>query len=57
MQDEFHWILVAAPGVPLAWPPARGTSPGSGCPSQAFTELKAQLDADAQTLRTLGAHS
>ena len=52
---EFHWALVLAPGVALlvavlAWNVAR-----QRLPSKAFTELKAQLDADAQALRTLGA--
>ncbi len=57
MQGEFHWVLVVAPAIPLAlaavaWPIAR-----QRLPAKAFTELKAQLDADAQTLRTLGAES
>ena len=52
---EFHWALVLAPGVALlvsvlAWSFAR-----QRLPAKAFTELKAQLDADAQALRTLGA--
>ncbi len=52
---EFHWALVLAPGAALlvalvAWGLAR-----QHLPSKAFTELKAQLDADAQALRTLGA--
>lgn len=55
MQGEFHWILVIAPGSALllsvlAWNVAR-----QRLPSKAFTELKAQLDADAQALRTVGA--
>jgi len=57
MLDEFHWVLVVVPCVPLllsilAWTVAR-----QRLPAKAFTELKAQLDADAQTLRTLGAQS
>lgn len=57
MQGDFHWILLAAPGAALllcvlAWNVAR-----QRLPAQAFTELKAQLDADAQALRTLGARS
>lgn len=53
----FHWALVIVPGVTLvvsvvAWSMAR-----QRLPSKAFTELKAQLDADAQALRTLGAAS
>jgi hypothetical protein len=54
---EFHWALVLAPAVALlvsvvAWNIAR-----QRLPAKAFTELKAQLDADAQALRTLGAGS
>jgi len=53
----FHWALVLAPAVAFlvlvgAWAIAR-----QRLPSKAFTELKAQLDADAQALRTLGAAS
>jgi hypothetical protein len=55
MQDEFHWALVAVPGAALAvsviaWNVAR-----QRLPAKAFTELKAQLDADAQALRAVGA--
>jgi hypothetical protein len=57
MQGEFHWILVIAPGSALlvsllAWNVAR-----QRLPAKAFTELKAQLDADAHALRTIGANS
>jgi hypothetical protein len=57
LQDEFHWVLVAAPGAALlvsvaAWSVAR-----QRLPAKAFTELKAQLDADAQALRAVGARS
>src|SRR5829696_7481375 len=57
MQDRFHWVLVIAPGVALlvslvAWNVGR-----QRLPEKAFTELKAQLDADARALRTVGAPS
>lgn len=57
IQDAFHWAFVLAPGAALvvavlAWSIAR-----QRLPSKAFTELKAQLDADAQALRTVGAKS
>jgi hypothetical protein len=57
MQDEFHWALVVVPGVALAvsviaWNVAR-----QRLPAKAFTELKAQLDADAQALRAVGAQT
>jgi hypothetical protein len=55
MQGEFHWILVVVPAIALvisvgAWSIAR-----QRLPAKAFTELKAQLDADAQALRAVGA--
>jgi hypothetical protein len=54
---EFHWALVLTPGAALlvsvvAWGIAR-----QRMPAVAFAELKAQLDADAQALRALGARS
>ena len=57
MQGQFHWVLVAAPGAALllsivAWSVAR-----QRLPAQAFSELKAQLDADAQALRAVGAQT
>jgi hypothetical protein len=57
MQGEFHWVLIAAPGAALllsigAWSVAR-----QQLPAKAFTELKAQLDADAQALRSVGAQT
>jgi len=57
MQGEFHWVLVAAPGAALALSVLAWTIARQRLPAQAFAELKAQLDADAQTLRTLGAQS
>jgi peptidoglycan/LPS O-acetylase OafA/YrhL len=57
LHETFHWVLVAAPGAALlvavlAWNVAR-----QRLPAQAFAELKAQLDADAQALRSIGARS
>ncbi|CAA9415055.1 MAG: hypothetical protein AVDCRST_MAG51-2084 [uncultured Ramlibacter sp.] len=51
---EFHWALVLVPAIPLvlallAWNVAR-----QPLPAKAFAELRAQMDADAQALRTLG---
>jgi hypothetical protein len=57
MQGEFHWVLVAAPGAALALAVLAWTFARKRLPAKAFAELKAQLDADAQTLRTLGAQS
>ncbi|HSW19992.1 MAG TPA: hypothetical protein VLJ86_22425 [Ramlibacter sp.] len=57
MLERFHWILLLAPGVLLvvaliAFMQAREKLSG-----RAFTELRSQLDADAETLRGLGARS
>lgn len=57
IQGEFHWVLLAAPGAALlvsltAWSVAR-----QRLPAKAFTELKAQLDADTQALRAVGART
>jgi len=54
---EFHWAFVIVPGVALlvavvAWSVAR-----QKLPSRAFTDLRAQLDADAEALRAVGARS
>ena len=57
LHDEFHWVLVAAPGAALALSVFAWTIARKRLPAKAFAELKAQLDADAQTLRTLGAQS
>jgi uncharacterized membrane protein len=52
---EFHWALVVVPLVPLGIAVAAFFVARKPMPSQAFTELRAQLDADAQALRTMGA--
>ena len=54
VNEAFHWSLLVVPAVPLvaalvAWNVAR-----KRMPAKAFAELKAQLDADVQVLRTLG---
>ena len=54
---EFHWMLVLAPGVALAISVAGFLVARQRLPEKAFTELKAQLDADSQALRTIGARS
>ena len=57
MHEEFHWTLVVVPGVPLALAIAAVFVARRPMPGKAFTELKAQLDADAEALRTIGARS
>lgn len=54
VHEGFHWALLLVPAIPLvlaivAWNIAR-----QRLPAKAFAELRAQLDADAQALRTLG---
>ena len=54
---QFHWALVVVPAIPLAGAVVGASMARKKVPQQAFTELRAQLDADAQTLRALGAQS
>ena len=54
---EFHWMLVIAPAIALAISVAGFTVARKRLPEKAFTELKAQLDADAEALRAIGARS
>ena len=55
VQGEFHWALVIVPGVALAVSVGAWSIARQRLPNKAFTELKAQLDADAQALRAVGA--
>lgn len=53
----FHWALVLTPAVVLAVAIAAMLYARQKLPTRVFTELRAQLDADAQALRTLGART
>jgi hypothetical protein len=57
IEDQFHWAFVLVPAVALAISAAAFTVARKRLPEKAFTELKAQLDADAQALRAIGARS
>jgi hypothetical protein len=57
VNDQFHWALVLVPGVALATAIAAFVVARKPLPDEAFAELKAQLDADAQVLRSIGARS
>lgn len=57
VQDQFHWAFVIVPAIALAISGAAFTVARKRLPEKAFTELKAQLDADAQALRAIGARS
>ncbi|TFZ03031.1 hypothetical protein EZ313_17600 [Ramlibacter henchirensis] len=54
MHEEFHWALVIVPAIPLAVAAVAFGKARQPMPAKAFAELKAQIDADAQVLRTLG---
>jgi len=53
----FHWALVLTPAVVLVIAIAAFVVAREKLPTKAFTELRAQLDADAQALRTIGART
>lgn len=54
VHEEFHWALAVVPAVPLVLAVAAFMVARKRMPGRAFAELRAQLDADAQALRTLG---
>lgn len=53
MQHEFHWILVAVPGFMLVLLAIATMVVMKPLKSERFPELKAQIDSDAQALRTV----
>jgi hypothetical protein len=57
IEEQFHWAFVLVPAVALAISAAAFTVARQRLPEKAVTELKAQLDADAQALRAIGARS
>ncbi len=57
LQGQFNWALVATPGAALLLSLLAFLIARQRLPSKAFTELKAQLDADAQALRAVGAQT
>jgi peptidoglycan/LPS O-acetylase OafA/YrhL len=57
VDEQFHWAFVIVPAVALAIAVAAFSMARKRLPEKAFTELKAQLDADAQVLRSIGARS
>jgi peptidoglycan/LPS O-acetylase OafA/YrhL len=54
---EFHWALVVVPAIVLAIAVAAFMAARKPLPEKAFAELKQQLDADAQALRSISARS
>lgn len=57
MHERFDWALVIVPAVPLVLAVAGFVMARRPMPDKAFSELKAQLDADAEVLRAIGARS
>lgn len=57
MQGQFHWVLVLAPGAALSLALVAMVIARHPLPTQAFVELRGQLEADAQALRMAGANS
>ena len=54
---EFHWALVVVPGIALVVSVVAFSVARQKLPSKAFRDLRAQLDADAEALRAVGARS
>lgn len=53
LQNQFHWMLVAVPGFALALLIVAVLVVMKPLKSERFPELKAQVDSDAQALRTV----
>lgn len=53
MQNRFHWILVAVPGFSFFLLVVAMVLVKKPMRSERFSELKAQLDSDAQALRSV----
>ncbi len=51
LQNQFHWALVAVPGVALAIVFVAVLKARKPAASERFPELKAQIDSDARALR------
>jgi hypothetical protein len=53
LQGQFHWVLVAVPGFMLAIALLAYSVAKKPMAADRFNEIKAQLQADMQTLRTV----
>ncbi|MDQ3057974.1 MAG: hypothetical protein M3R45_00425 [Pseudomonadota bacterium] len=53
LQNQFHWVLVVVPGVALVLLVIAAMVAMKPLNSERFPELKAQIDSDAQALRTV----
>jgi hypothetical protein len=52
---QFHWMLVLVPGIALALALVAYLQARQPLPRGSLTQLQAQLEADLEALRTLGA--
>ena len=57
VQAQFHWAFVIVPAIALALSAIGFLVARKPLPEKAFTELKAQLEADAKALSAIGARS
>ena len=57
VHEEFYWTLLIVPGVPLVIGILAVLRARQSLPNVPFTELRSQLNADAQVLRSMGAGS
>ena len=53
LQNQFHWVLVVVPGIALVLLIVAASIATRPFKSERFPELKAQIDGDAQALRTV----
>jgi len=54
VHGQFHWAFALVPAIALAIAAAAYAVARKRLPEKVFTELKAQLDADAKALRAIG---
>lgn len=53
LQNQFHWMLLAVPGLALIFTIIATVIAMKPLNSERFPELKAQIDSDAQALRAV----
>jgi hypothetical protein len=52
LQNQFHWVLIAVPGVALLFTIIAIFQAKKPFQSERFPELKAQIDSDTRALRS-----
>jgi type IV secretory pathway VirB2 component (pilin) len=53
LQNQFHWVLIAVPGVTLLFTVMAVVRAMKPFQSERFPELKAQIDSDTRALRSV----